>query len=808
MRSDRLFLRIALGAIVTCCGPHPALGAWPHEPSSGNVALCTAANDQLAPSIISDGAGGAIVAWYDGRGVNNDIYVQRVSAAGSALWATNGLPLCTAIGSQLNPVSVPDGAGGAIVVWYDRRSGTNYDLYAQRVNAAGVPQWAPTDGVAVCTFAGDQLHPTVVADGSGGVIVAWEDLRNTGVTGNDVYAQRVSGSGALQWTSTGVLVSAAPADQLVPMLVSDGAGGAIFTWQDYRIGSAFEIYAQRVSAAGAAQWAANGVAVCAAANDQLAPTIVSDGVGGAIVTWYDLRSGQYNVYAQRVSATGAMQWPANGVVLSTASGSQLPAIATDGAGGAIVTWYEFGGGGTDIFAQRVSAAGVPQWATNGVAVCIAANDQYNPTITSDGAGGAIVSWLDYRTNLNFTDVYAQRLSATGIPLWAVNGVAVSTALQNQSYPVLVSDGAGGAIVTWPDNRNGLGNADIFAQRVERYGQLGNPEATIASVRDVPNDQGGQVKISWSASYLDVDPVYGIAEYRLFRSVPPSMIPSLAARNGTTIESDRAVREARLLELPFNGTVFYWEYVGNQAAEAFPGYSMVAATTSDSVTAGNPRTSFMVEARAGTSLSASRWFSAPDSGYSVDNLGPATPAPFTGQYAAAQTRLHWNPNAEADLAGYRLYRGDSSGFPTDGAHQIAAPSDTGYADVVGAPHYYKLTAVDIHGNESTAAVLLPQGTLDAPRIGPRLSLARPSPNPASSSTRITYALPRAEDVSLAVFDASGRRVRSLADGAREAGEHSIDFALRDDSGRALPAGRYFLRLEAEGRVLARAFAVTR
>ena len=58
---------------------------------------------------------------------------------------------------------------------------------------------------------------------------------------------------------------------------------------------------------------------------------------------------------------------------------------------------------------------------------------------------------------------------------------------------------------------------------------------------------------------------------------------------------------------------------------------------------------MVEARATTALSSPRWFSAPDSGYSVDNLPPAVPAPFTGQYVAGTASLHWNRNLEADLA---------------------------------------------------------------------------------------------------------------------------------------------------------------
>ena len=127
-------------------------------------------------------------------------------------------------------------------------------------------------------------------------------------------------------------------DQYIPTITSDGAGGAIVTWEDSRSGN-YDIYAQRVNASGAVQWTADGVALCTATGSQWAPTITSDGAGGAIVTWQDYRSGNYDIYAQRVNASGAVQWTADGVALCTATGYQgAPTITSDGAGGAIVTW--------------------------------------------------------------------------------------------------------------------------------------------------------------------------------------------------------------------------------------------------------------------------------------------------------------------------------------------------------------------------------------------------------------------------------------------------------------------------------------
>ena len=99
-----------------------------------------------------------------------------------------------------------------------------------------------------------------------------------------------------------------------------------------------DIYAQRVSATGAVQWTANGVALCTATGWQYYSVIVPDGVGGAIVTWLDGRSGfGYEVCAQRISPAGTVQWPADGMALCTAAWTQgPPGSVADGEGGAVV----------------------------------------------------------------------------------------------------------------------------------------------------------------------------------------------------------------------------------------------------------------------------------------------------------------------------------------------------------------------------------------------------------------------------------------------------------------------------------------
>jgi hypothetical protein len=149
------------------------------------------------------------------------------------------------------------------------------------------------------------------------------------------------------------------------------------------------------------------------------------------------------------------------------------------------------------------------------------------------------------------------------------------------------------------------------------------------------------------------------------------------------------------------------------------------------------------------------------------------------------------------------------FVPDPTNRIAAPPDTGYTDVAGGPFVYKLSAVDLHGNESPVATLTPGGSTgvgDDPAIA-ELILARPVPNPASRSASLAWALPRAGHVRLTIYDAAGRVVRVLADGPFPAGTRALAWDLRDDAGRAVGAGLYFARIEAEGAARVRRIAVT-
>lgn len=744
--------------------------------------------------MVKDANGGTIVTYQDNSGVDIDIRVQRFDASGKPLWGPNGVLVCGAIGSQYQPRIVSDGLGGAIIAWEDYRSGlSTQDLYMQRVLDSGSVFWT-ANGIPLCTFTGRQWNLSMVGDAAGGAYVAWSDERSSL---SDIYLQKVTSLGAFSYTAGGLAVCTATGDQTEPNLILDALDSPVVVWTDARSG-ATDIYLQRYSIGGAPQLAASGIVVCNATGTQFAPRVVIGGQTELVVGWTDSRAG-LDVYAQRIYVySGAAQWAANGVPVCTAAGFQwLRSVVADGLGGYVFVWEDgrLSIDNLNLYIQKLDALGTGQWGFDGIPLRVSSGSVSKVRAAADGRGGAIFVWDDPRSGA--ADIYAQRISSQGWAHWQSNGVPIATSANVQTNADLRVTAGGGAHIAFTDFSGAYG---VRIQAVDEWGYLG-AEPVMAGVGDVPNDQGGQVRVAWYASPLDTDPLFrNIAQYLVFRTVSAPLATTL--ERAAPLRSDSpftALGGRRFLRTSSNAANYFWEEVGAVTARRLAAYSFLAPTEGDSIVGSNPRTSFMVMAL--TDYGTSWWVSASDSGYSVDNLAPAAPAPFNGQYGSGSTALYWAPNAEADLAGYRLYRGTSPGFAIGPSSLVASMTETGYTDAAGQPYFYKLVAFDTHGNVSGASLLQPGGVLDAGDTPGALvaHFAAPRPNPVrpGGASTLRFAITQAGGVRLTLHDAQGRSVRVLVDGMRGAGEHAVAFDGRAADGRRLAPGLYLARLEAPG-----------
>ncbi len=475
--------------------------------------------------MVDDGAGGAIVVWENSYYGN--VQAQRVDATGKPLWAAGGVTIAPIDAFEMGPHVVSDGAGGAIIAWVDGRYGwcdlsyrSDCLIYAQRIDSNGVPLWGPT-GMQISgqkTTGGGGV--AIVSDEKGGAIISFEAA---GAQCCVFWAQRVDGNGNVLWGTDGVQISADPTHIIgaighADKLLADGSGGALIAYLDQQVDPVTEVprlSVQHVDANGNLLLPIVGVPVLDVGRGEFA--FVGDSAGGAFLIGSPLGADHTNdISAQRIDSTGAPMWAAPVEIVNLPYFQMQPDAAPDGAGGVVVAWSDYRASVAaltnvmQIYAQRLDGSGHALWAANGVPVTVAAQPDL-PKVVSDGSGGAIVSWLDCHNYVMadnyvcgwFADMYAQRLDATtGAPVWQMNGVPVSGAGGNQGIHtgtqyapshMMMTDGNHGAFVVWPDGRNipcdpGVGDheCDVYMQRIsDQFGAAPKADLEVA-VTQTPN----------------------------------------------------------------------------------------------------------------------------------------------------------------------------------------------------------------------------------------------------------------------------------------------------------------------------------
>ncbi len=470
-------LALAALALASVLAVRPA-HAWPGMPSVNVGVTGDTIATASAVRACSDGAQGLFVAWLDGRGPNH-VFLQHLDATGTPTWATGGIEISTA-GSDLCELTgvYADGSGGAIVEWIDQHANwyLSGPVWVQRVTAGGTRLWG-ANGLLVSPntwlqFAGQWIvyfnTATGIADGAGGLYVAWSSSWR-GSCCTDIYVQHVTAGGALSWAEDGVAVAETDWNFRVwPQLALDGAGGVIVAWSDNFSDGGTDIAAQRLDAAGNRLWSPNlGLWVTECYCDNYDAHVVAAPGGGAILSW--TRLGCYDVHEmQRLDGAGNKLWSTSGIALdSTTTDSQewQDQLVSDGRGGAILAYQHTndcaGSLPVGVGVVRVDSTGATVWNADpkGVLVGTPRLDSW-PSLISDGGGGAVVAWTHGTTggytgisNMDQSnDIYMQHIDATGALQDGATGVALTTDQYDQVQPVLVTDGGAGGIAVWLDYR--------------------------------------------------------------------------------------------------------------------------------------------------------------------------------------------------------------------------------------------------------------------------------------------------------------------------------------------------------------------
>jgi hypothetical protein len=176
-------------------------------------------------------------------------------------------------------------------------------------------------------------------------------------------------------------------------------------------------------------------------------------------------------------------------------------------------------------------------------------------------------------------------------------------------------------------------------------------------------------------------------------------------------------------------------------------------------------------------------------------------------------LTWNVNQENDLSHYSVYRGLNENFVPTPGNRVATSTEPDWFDSSwrwDSGYYYKVSATDVHDNQSGFALLRPDNVTgtETPKAPDASYLTQNYPNPFNPTTRIAFGLSAQGNVSLRIYDVSGKLLRVLVSNDRRAGRYEETWDGRDSNGRTVSSGIYFYRLDAGAFSETKKMALTR
>ncbi len=560
---------------------------------------------------------------------------------------------------------------GAGAVWVFTRSGSVWTQQGSKLVGTGAAGSDVNQGYSVA-LSGDGNTAIVGGDGdNNGAGAAWVYARSSAVwtqQGTKLVGTGASGTAAYQGTS--VSLSADGNTAAVGGNWDSSSFGAV--WIFTRSGGVWTQQGSKLVGTGAAGNAHQGTSVSLSADGN---TLLVGGYndnGNIGAAWAFTRS--YGVWTQqgtKLVGLGAIGSAREGQSVSISSDGNTAIVGgyndNDSTGAAWV--YTRSGSVWTQQGSKLVGAGAVGRAQQGYSVSLSAdgNTAILGGFTDNSDTGA--AWVYTRSGSVWTQ-QGSKLVGTGSVAYAYQGFSVA----------LSADGTTAIVCGYGDNSL-KGAAWV-------YSVPGSP--IISSISDIPDDQGGQVRLNWNKSPYDNPLSYPqVSSYAVFRQSPAG--PSMAAKAPRVPEG-----------IVMDSSLLGYDYVTTIPAFQLPYYKTVVPTLEDSTSTGDHYFLFKVVAQTGDLNQ--YYASGVDSGYSVDNLSPIPPQNATIlPLANGPINIHWNPDrTDPDVGHFTVYRSTTSGFSVNSGTRLRTSVDTTVTDStaqVGQQYYYRVTTVDIHGNES-------------------------------------------------------------------------------------------------------------
>lgn len=462
--------------------------------------LCNAPGEQLNPAVAYHATTGQFwVAWHDSRsGVKWEIRARRFSASGTPV---GDEIVVSASAIHASHPRIVCGGGRCVIVWNEWDSDSTIDeVFARAFDGAGAPLGAP---VRVSAPGAAANWPDIAHNATGDqYLVVWTHDRTAS---SDVKGRLLNS--ALGSRGGVIDVSTASGQQVLPRVAYNTTGNRYaVVWQDGRSGTSWDVYGQMLNAAG--EILGGALVICTGAKHDGNP-VISARVGAdeflvAFGTDQDATTGPayFYVRARAISGAGTL-----GTVFTVRFDANLrtnlDVVNRAGTNEYLVAWRDYYFGEGDIMGQRVTSARTLVGSV--LMICPVRRGQELPAIAYNTLFNEyMVVWSDFRSVQDY-DIYGRRLDGAGALLGSEIAVALDGQL-NSDAAIAYNPLRNEYLVVWETIRDRSNRGfDIYAQRLSATGVLQGGATLISSTsgdhqegypRVAFNETTGEYAVAW------------------------------------------------------------------------------------------------------------------------------------------------------------------------------------------------------------------------------------------------------------------------------------------------------------------------
>ena len=401
-------------------------------------------------------SGSMIFVWSDTRYGSRNVFAQKVDSSGVLLWGSQGSAVTNLPGRQEDPVAITDGDGGAFIAWVDYRFDDEGDIFIQHIDNQG-NRMMDDNGEALARVDGRHLTINMCTDSLGGVFVAWQDKRN--FLDDDIFGTHVSSNYEIIAPSSGVSIIQMNGNQGAKSLEYAGNNQATIIWSDTRSGSGNDIYCQKINMNMEKIFSDGGLEVSATSDLETTPRTTFMKNDTSFVIW---QSGteSTDIYYNLLTSDGLV-FSEHLQLCSFNSSKANPRIKRNQLGEVFIQWIDYRNDPTagNHYYQRVSHGGNISWDQNGIQLD-ASGDDHHARFSPGGNRELFVYWE--RGTFPNVDIMYQGIQSDG-SLLLDNAEFVSNVSGYQSMPNTLFDNNNGSFVVFADQSNG--SIDLRVQRM-------------------------------------------------------------------------------------------------------------------------------------------------------------------------------------------------------------------------------------------------------------------------------------------------------------------------------------------------------